>query len=244
MIAVTVTAQHTYIHGLFWGRLAFTDRITDKLRWELLLQKRTQNIPHEKNIFGADHYYNALLGFNYSFNKNLKLWVSPLSFFESYPFLTNPEDVDKPGVKEYRFSVRLDQEQKYRWLNFSNRYGVEYRLRDLAHDGDYKPNWRTRYQARLDKPIAGIFNKERAFSIFAADEVSIQFGKAVRANPNLFDQNRIFFGASYEVVKNIKASLSYLNIIQERINGKDIDVGNVVWVILTFDNLISQFRNR
>lgn len=33
--------QSTRHHGVFWGRMVLTDKITDKLKWELYLQKRT-----------------------------------------------------------------------------------------------------------------------------------------------------------------------------------------------------------
>ncbi|MEI9911209.1 MAG: hypothetical protein WDO71_16995 [Bacteroidota bacterium] len=70
----------------------------------------------------------------------------------------------------------------------------------------------------------------------------MQFGKAVRGNVNVFDQNRIAAGFSYEFVKNVKAGVTYLNIQQQRVNGKDFDNANVLWVVLTFDNLFSQFK--
>jgi len=101
-----------------------------------------------------------------------------------------------------------------------------------------------RYQARLEKLVLGVFSKTKPVSFFLTDEIFVQFGKAVRANPNVFDQNRISAGFSYEIVKNVKTSIAYLNIIQERNSGKDFDDAHALWVVLTFDNLFSQFRRK
>lgn len=218
-----------------------SDKITPKLKWELFLQKRTQNIPGSDNIFGAPHFTSVWFWLNYPLAKNLKLSVSPFGYFDAYTFLTKPEDVDMPGVKEFRWVIRLEQEQKLKWLNYANRYTIEYRTRDIHNDGNYLPNWRIRYQARLEKPVVGILPNDKPLSFFVADEVMVQFGKAVRNNPNVFDQNRISAGCSMEVMKNVKISLSYLNILQQRNNGRDFDDANCLWAVVSFDNLFSQF---
>ncbi|WP_207632484.1 DUF2490 domain-containing protein [Foetidibacter luteolus] len=236
-------AQTTYNHRVFWGRAVLADRITDKLKWEVYLQKRTQNIPGEKSPFGGPHFFSAWTWLNYSFSKSLKLSVSPLGYFDSNIFFTSPQDADLPGVKEFRWTVRLEQEQKFKWLNYSNRYSVEYRTRDLSNKGIYQPNWRIRYQAKLEKPVLNLLSKTKPVSFILGDEVFIQFGKAVKANANIFDQNRIYAGVSYEVIKNIKTTVSYLNIRQQRINGKDFDNAHVLWVVVAFDNLFSQFKH-
>lgn len=237
-------SQVTRHHGVFWGRLVLGDKITEKLRWEGYLQKRTQNVPGDKNIFGAPHFSSVWLWLNYSLAKTLKLSVSPFGYFDSYTFLTKPDDVEIPGIKEFRWVVRLEQEQKLKWLNYSNRYGFEYRRRDINNNNQYLPNWRIRYQARMERSLSKTLNTNKQISVFLANEIFLQFGKAVRNNPNVFDQNRMSIGCSTELFKNTKLSLSYLKIIQERNNGKDFDDANCIWAVLTFDNLFSQFNSR
>lgn len=241
-LATQSLAQTTRHHGVFWGRLILADKITEKLKWELYLQKRTQNVPGSNNIFGAPHFSSLWFWLNYPVTKNLKLSVSPFGYFNSYAFLTKPSDIDVPGIKEFRWVVRLEQEQKLRHFNYLNRYSLEYRRRDLNNEDVYQPNWRVRYQVRFEKPVTGILPNKKPVSFFVSDELFIQFGKAVRNNPNVFDQNRFSGGFSFEAVKNIKLSLSYLNIFLERNNGKDFDDAHTLWVVLTFDNLFSQFR--
>ena len=240
--ATMISAQTTHHHGVFWGRFVISDKITDRLKWDLFLQKRTQNVPGEKSIFGAPHFTSVWLWLNYTLSKSWKVSVSPFGYFTSYAFLTEPADTDIPGIKEYRWVVRFEEEQKYKWFNFSNRYSFEYRRRDLERDNRYQPNWRIRYQARAEKPVTGILPNKMPVTFFVADEIFIQFGKAVRENPNVFDQNRLSAGFSLQVVKNIKTSFSYLNIMQERNNGKDFDNAHSLWVILAIDNVFSQFK--
>jgi hypothetical protein len=237
-------SQRTYHHGVFWGRLVLSDRITDKLKWEVYLQKRTQNIPGQKNIFEADHFYSTWLWFNFALAKNLKLSLSPFGYFDSYAFLSKASDVANPGIKEFRWTVRLENEQRFKYVTYSNRYSLEYRRRDLYQNDVYLPNWRVRYMVRLEKPVTGILSKSKPLSFFMSDEVFLQFGKAVRGNPNVFDQNRISVGVSYEVLKNVKTSVSYLNILQQRNSGKEFDNADVLWLVLTFDNLFSQFKRQ
>ena len=244
ILSVLSYGQQTRTHGVFWGRLVLSDKINTKMSWEAYLQKRTQNIPKETSIFGAPHFFSIWLWMNYAVSKNVKLSVSPFGYFDSYGFLTQPSDVDIPGIKEFRWVVRLESEQKLKYFNYSNRYSVEYRRRDIRNDNVYQPNWRLRYQAKIEKPVNNLLSAKKPVSFFLTDEIFMQFGKAVRANPNVFDQNRLNIGASYEVVKNIKVSLSYLNIMQQRNSGKDFDDANAVWVILAFNNLFSQFSKR
>jgi hypothetical protein len=241
-VSIKTFGQTTRQHGVFWGRLILADRINDRWKWELFIQKRTQNIPGEKSIFGALHYNSIWFWLNYRINKNLKLYVSPFGYFVSYAFLTKPADVELPGVKEFRFGARLEHELKGKHVNFSSRFTTEYRRRDMNNNDVYIPNWRLRYMARLEKPVTGILRNNRPVSFFISDEVLVQFGKAVKNNANIFDQNRASAGFSLEVVKNIKTSFSYLNIFQQRANGKDFDDAHALWAVVTFDNLFSQFR--
>lgn len=243
IICASTFAQNSHSHGVFWGRLILADTINSKFKWEIYLQKRTQSVG-TGNIFAAPHFLSIWPWLNFKLNSATKISLSPIGYFDSHVFYDKAEDVKPEGVKEYRVSLRLENEQKLRYFNYSNRYSLEYRMRDLAYNGDYQPNWRARYQLRLEKPLFNVLSKEKPLSVFVSEEVFVQFGEAVRNNPNIFDQNRISIGAGYEVIKNVKFSASYLNIIQQRISGKDVDHADALWVVLTFDNLFSQFKRK
>jgi hypothetical protein len=241
LLCTTVVAQNKqYSHGVFWGRIILADTINSKFKWELYLQKRTQSAG-TGNIFAVPHFLSIWPWLNYKLNSNTKISVSPVGYFESEVFFNSLDNV-KPAVKEWRSTIRLENEQKLKWFNYANRYSIEYRMRDLSYNGNYQPNWRLRYQAKLEKPLKNVLSKEKPLSVFVSEEVFVQFGKAVENNPNIFDQNRISIGAGYEIFKNVKFSVSYLNIIQERISGKEIDNANALWVVLNFENIFSQFK--
>ena len=154
-----------------------------------------------------------------------------------------PWEAERPAIRELRWALRVDQEQRFANLTYTNRYGIEYRWRDQKNDGVYLPNWRLRYQLRLEKPIRASWIK-KPLSLVVTDEIFIQFGRAVKANPNVFDQNRLYGGFNYGLTPNIKTSLGYIYQIQQRNSGKEFDHANVLWGVLTFDNLFSQFRKR
>lgn len=180
-----VDAQRRYHHGVFWGRLVLSDTITHRLKAELYVQKRTQNLPGKNNILEGDHFFSLWSWFNYQLNKEVRLAISPLGYFESNVFFINPGDEDVSPVREYRWTARVEIEKK-KWLTYANRYSLEYRLRD-RHDGSYQANWRARYQLRVEKPLYFFGKRSKPLSFGLSDEVFIQFGKAVRGNPNVFD---------------------------------------------------------
>lgn len=240
-----VAFSQNYHHNVFWLRLALADTINKNTKLELFLQKRKQSTVLEPaNPFKSNQYNSLWFWINFTVSKTSKISVSPIGYFENYVLNTKIADENTPPVKEYRISARYTNEQKGRIVNFGNRYGLEYRLRDLQHNGVYQPNFRVRYMAKVEKPVYGIFSKKRPVTFELSDEVFLQFGKAVHNQPNVFDQNRLSLGFNYEVVKNFKTSLGYIYSYQERISGDEFDNSNMFWVVFTFDNFISQFMQK
>lgn len=246
-VALTISqglAQSQYHHNVLWGRIALTDTVTAKLRWELFIQHRRQNTPdHEADILKAPLFTNYWTWLIYTLSPTTRLAVSPFGYFKHWPLIVQPADIDKAANQELRWSARLDQEQKLAWLTLLNRYSLEYRWRDLSNTHVFVPNWRVRYLLRLDKPLRLAWLKQPV-SVVVSDELFVQFGRAVRANPNVFDQNRLFAGINIGLSRNVKASLGYMYVIQERSSGREFDHSNVLWTVLTFDNVLSQFKKR
>ena len=233
--------QERNTHNLFWFRLALSDTITAKLKWELFIQARTQDGTDSKtNMFEYPQFESYWIWLHYSINKNVKVSISPFGYFESNVLIVKPSDADLPPIKEFRWAARIEHESKGKFLNYINRYNLEYRWRDLLNDNNYQPNWRIRYMARLEKPVKGILPRPITFVVY--DEIFLQFGQAVRNNPNVFDQNRFYVGFNYEVWKNVKTSVGYIYGYQARNSGKEFDNINTLWIVLNFDNLFSQFR--
>jgi hypothetical protein len=241
-VCFKATAQQEYFHNIVWGRLVLSDTINKKLKWEMYFQHRRQNTQQtDSDAFEANQFTSYWPWLHYSIAPNTKISVSPIGYFKSWILITQASDLVKESIEEWRVSARIDHESKGKYFNLINRYGIEYRQRDLLNNGIFQPNWRVRYMLRLEKPIKFKWLKS-SITLVANDEIFIQFGKAVKGNPNIFDQNRIYLGFNYPITKSIKASLGHVWGIQARNSGKEIDHYNIVWGILTFDNLFSQFK--
>ena len=241
-VSYSCQAQRTYSHGVFLGRIIFTDTINSKLRWEFYLQRRTQDAG-TGNIFEAPLFFNAWPWLNYGISKSTHISISPIAYFKIHSFYNDINEVKESGVKEYRISLRVENEQKEKVFSYFNRLGLEYRMRDLKYNGNYIPNWRARYMLKLEKPLFNILSKQQPLSLFLSNEILVQFGEGVKDRSTVFDQDRVSLGVAYEVVKNVKVSMSYLKIVQAKAAAKEYDDINGLWMVITFDNLFSQFKS-
>jgi hypothetical protein len=244
-LCLSAFSQSHYKHNNFWGRVVLTDKITDKLKWEIFYQYRSQNDGKGSlNIFRYHQLTSYWVWLNYQLFKDLKVSLTPFCYFNTISLFPQPASIGNRGVKEYRWALRAEHTQKLKYFNYINRYSIEYRWRDLIEAGIFIPNYRARYMTRFEKPLYMDFLKGKPFSLILYDEIFFEFGRAVQSNVNIFNQNRIYAGFSYEFIKNIKLNLGYMYVTQVRQSGKDFDNSNTLWVILTFDNVFSQFIKR
>ena len=170
--------------------------------------------------------------------------MSPFGYYENFILNAKPNDENIPPVKEYRWSLRYTNEQHGRIVNYINRYTAEYRLRDLHHDKIFTSGFRMRYMAKLEMPVYNLLSHTRAVKFELYDELFLQLGHAVYNKPNIFDQNRVYLGFNYELLRNFKTSVGYVYGFQERSSGDEFDNMNMWWLVLTFDNVFTQFRHR
>ncbi len=208
------------------------------------MQKRTQDGGSgNTNMFEAYQYKAAVLWLNYTVNPGFKFALNPISYFDNSVLNVKPSDLLSAPVKEIRSAMRLSNEQHFKYLSYINNFTLEYRVRDLKNNDVYQPNFRLRYMLRFEKSLKLRF-LENSLTFICFNESMIQFGKAVRGNANMFDQNRLYGGLSYPVLKNVKLNVGYIYGFQERASGKEFDHINTLWVVLTLDNLFSQFYNK
>lgn len=240
----SIAYAQNYHHNVFSLGLTLADTINQRTKLELSLQKRTQNTALDHNFFKSSQLNSVLVWLNFTVSKNSKISVSPFAYYENFPLIAKVNDENLSPVKEYRFSVRYTNDRRSRIVDYGNRYSVEYRVRDLKHDGIYRSNFRMRYMAKLEKSVHGLLSHRKPVTFQLNDEVFLQFGKAVHNRPNVFDQNRIYLGFNYELLKNFKTSIGYLYGFQERNTGDEFDNVNMLWVVLTFDNVFTQFRRK
>ena len=242
LFSLSSFSQTNYDHNVFWGRVVLSDKITDKLKWEVYLQSRTQNDSVSKlNIFKHHQLTSYWFWLHYQVGKDLRLSLTPFCYFNTISLFPQSAETGSRGIKEYRWALQLEQTQKLKYFNFANKYSLEFRYRDLHSAGIFIPNYRVRYRARIEKPVK---KEGRTLSLIFYDEVFLEFGRAVKGSPAVFNQNRIYAGFSYEIIKNVKFNLGYMYVIQERSSGKAFDDSNVIWGILTFENFFSQLKKQ
>ncbi len=89
-------AQNNFNHNVVWGRLALTDTITTRLRWELFIQHRRQNDPdNELDAFKAPQFTSYWAWLYYSLSPTTRISVSPFGYFKSWILIAQPADLDK-----------------------------------------------------------------------------------------------------------------------------------------------------
>jgi hypothetical protein len=241
--ASDVNAQQRYTHNVSWFRLALSDTITSRIKWDAWIQFRRQNTAGDKSNFVAAPQVSAYwFWLQYSLTKRVNIAVSPFCYFETHALNVNPGDEDRPSVKEFRWLLRADHTTPLGFVNLINRCNLEYRSRDLQNNGDYRQNWRVRYMLRFEKPVRNLLPRPVTFILY--DEVFLHYGEAVKNNASAFDQNRLYGGFNYEVLPNVRTTLGYIYTIQMRTSGEEIDDINTIFFILTFDNLFSQIKHK
>jgi len=242
LMPLAAISQQHYTHQLSWLRLTVSDTISSKLEWQLSIQRRSQNNHStDPNIFHSFQFEGYSLSFEYSVSEKFGIAVMPLGFYRSHTLNIVPTDWERPSTKEWRSNIQLSYETNARYFTLLNRLSMDYRRRDFAGSDHYLNNWRLRYMLRFEKDVLGIFSDVKPVTFTIFDEVFFQSGEAVKNNKYLFDQNRLFGGASYEIFRNTTLTLGYAYGFQIRPSGDQCDYINSYYAALTFDNLFSQF---
>src|SRR5436190_10991965 len=100
-IAQSLTNYH---HNTFWGRIALSDRITDKLKWEVYFQERTQNDEADKlNIFKHHQLRSYWLWLHYQVSKDLRVSITPFCYFNTIALFPQPAETGNRVIKEFRW---------------------------------------------------------------------------------------------------------------------------------------------
>lgn len=241
-LPLTARSQQSYTHQLFWLRLTFADTINEKVEWEFGIQRRTQNnYTGDPNLFHSFQFEGYSLTFKYNFSEKFNVSVMPLGYYRSHPLNVQQTDWLRPSTTEWRSTVQVGYETDVRYFTLLNRLSMDYRRREFRDTDHYQNNWRLRYMIRFEKEVLGIFSDLKPVTFTLFDEVFFQFGDAVKNNRYFFDQNRLYFGGSYEVLRNTTLSLGYAYGFQVRPSGEQYDNINSLYIALAFDNLFSQF---
>jgi len=141
-------------------------------------------------------------------------------------FLQNPNDPNSTitlTVPELRPHIEFGYNQKLAKVSFDQRFRAEARffhetnsIYTELEDGFNFGNFRFRYKFQSTIPLIKISN-QRYFKIKISNEIHINAGNKI--TKNVFDQNRIYAGISFDVLKNLAFDMGYLNWFQQRPNG-------------------------
>ena len=130
---------------------------------------------------------------------------------------------------EYRPFQQLILYNNFSGVKLDHRYRLEQRwIQRISEDGQedgYAFNYRIRYKLAVGVPLK-LKGKETRWSLYADNEIMVNFGEEVFIN--LFDQNRFSFGIGYQVNKDIKLQLGYMNIFAQKARLGEFDDANII----------------
>ncbi|WP_028980417.1 DUF2490 domain-containing protein [Sporocytophaga myxococcoides] len=152
----------------------------------------------------------ARVGVNYNITECLSVLLGYV-FVETYPYGDYP--TSKEPYPENRIFEDLKLKIPYWKFEFDNRLRLEQRFVAKLTDStghkiagwDYKN--RIRYQLKVNFALMGNTVDAKEPYLTAYDEIFIRFGG--NTGKNCFDQNRLFIGLGYKVVKNLKFEGGY-----------------------------------
>lgn len=231
-------SQNYHQYNNAWLRLIIQENINNKWQCDLLLQNRRIANKRELNVLQFQQLNSFWFSLNYLLNEKLKFSFSPLCYFETKSL----NNLNERGVKEWRWTGRLEHYLPLHNSQLINRFGIEYRYRNLLIEEQFIGNFRLRYLLRFLKPL-GKINKKMV-NLVANDEILIQYGEAVKDNLSYFDQNRIYLGVNFEISSTVKMDIAYQNVLQFRALTNDRDIQHAICIFLSIDKFLSQIVNR
>lgn len=146
------------------------------------------------------------------FRVGLNYYIKPHAMLTAgYGYIYNtPSDdyLQASETREHRIWQQLILRQKTRKIFLEHRYRLEQRFIENLSASQTKEEHRLRYRFQSILPLYSLSPHLRHFFVVANNEIMINF----RSNPSLlFDRNRFFVGAGYQVSPKLNFQLGYLN---------------------------------
>tara|TARA_R100001369_G_scaffold92866_1_gene140655 strand:+ start:27430 stop:28113 length:684 start_codon:yes stop_codon:yes gene_type:complete len=160
------------------------------------------NIHHEiqyRNYNAIGDLEQLLLrtGLGYTFNEDNNNFLIGYGYILSKNYLVDSDD--KISINEHRIFQQFTSKQKLGILNINHRYRFEQRF----IKEEYK--MRFRYFLGLNIPLMKVHDNNKNFYISAYNEIFLNTESAI------FDRNRLYGGVGYQLNKNVKLELGYMN---------------------------------
>ncbi|MFN3756787.1 MAG: DUF2490 domain-containing protein [Flavobacterium sp.] len=159
-----------------------------------------------RNLFNSESVETQLyrLGVNYYF-KPTTMFTLGYGFIFNEP---NEEYLMASPTHEHRIWQQLLLRQKSKNLFLEHRYRLEQRFIENKDSGVDREEHRLRYRFQAIFPLYSLNPVLRHLFLIGNNEVMINF----RSDPNLiFDRNRLFVGAGYQVSPKLNFQMGYLN---------------------------------
>ncbi|MEO6730450.1 MAG: DUF2490 domain-containing protein [Ferruginibacter sp.] len=141
-------------------------------------------------------------------------------------FLQNANDPNSTSnltVPELRPHIEFAYKRKFAKITIDHMYRAEARFfhnknstETELEDGFDFGNFRFRYRLQATIPIIKMAD-ERFIKVKISDEIHLNAGNKI--STNVFDQNRIYGGISYDLSQKTAIDMGYLNWFQQRSNG-------------------------
>ena len=205
--------------SLVWYSLFTTLEFNDKWYFQNEIQQRHFVNPTEQHQFIFRSHMHRVLG-----NTGWETSVGASVFFQ------NPNDPNAPvklTVPELRSHLEFAYKQKLDKVIFDHRFRAEARFfhnanntRTELEDGFKYSNYRFRYKLQATIPLFKT-DEYRALKFKVSNELFINAGSEIITN--VFDQNRVYAGLNYDILKNLSFEVGYLNLFQQQPNGSFFD---------------------
>nr|WP_246067815.1 DUF2490 domain-containing protein [Changchengzhania lutea] len=160
------------------------------------------NIHHEvqyRNYNAIGDLEQLLLrtGLGYTFNEGKSNALFGYGYISSENYLGDSDD--KVSVNEHRIFQQFISQQTIGVIKLSHRYRFEQRF----VEDDFK--LRFRYFLALKMPFKSQENEQSKYYLSAYNEIFLN------TQTSIFDRNRVYAGAGYNINKNVRIEIGYMN---------------------------------
>jgi len=201
-----VTTQHQV-----WTQYFYNVRMKDKWLWNGDVLYRWKDLNGQALQAGIRN------GLTYHFKQPITVTLGYVYF------LHFPSDKNKNAFLDYTRQEHRPWQQvmtnsKWGRLMIQHRYRLEQRFMENVpfgrHTGDFRFNFRMRYQLSLQYPLNKKEVSKGTLSVITYSELMVNFGKNIVYD--YFDQDRSLIGFSYNITKSFVTTLGYQYIWQQR----------------------------
>ncbi|MCC5930621.1 MAG: DUF2490 domain-containing protein [Cyclobacteriaceae bacterium] len=236
--SILVQAQKiTYPHTAFWTKTEATEIFPNKFGVGTDFIVRSNSGLNDFNIFTKWHRVSIRPWFHYQFSENLRVSVSPVSYFATSEYHGKPEDLNSRTYNEMRTTFQVLHHHKMMGEKFTHtfRHWYEIRYRNPFEDNNFTfTRYRIRYRLRylINKDY---YSENQLVYTYISNEIMTNFGNNIVYN--MFSQNRIQLAVGYRFLNSMRFELRYMNRYRSRPTGFEYDNTHALMAGLFIDQI-------